>query len=90
MTVKKLLCNRSVMIWKYEFLVARTARADELVLDHGEFRAKDLDEARSIAVSAAANIRPDSLVPPNVFRLVDPLGEEVWRTNIADGSTSAS
>lgn len=70
------------MIWKYEFLVNRSSRGDDLVLDSGEFKARDLTEAKTVAACAAANIRVDGLLPPNAIRLINPLGKEVWRTAI--------
>jgi hypothetical protein len=67
------------VIWRYEFIATRFNRAGSIVIDDGEFRAERLEEAKTLLLSVARNIKLSRDTHPDVVRLVDAEGREVMR-----------
>jgi hypothetical protein len=68
-----------LVIWRYEFIATRFNRAGSIVIDDGEFRAERLEEAKTLLLSVARNIKLSRDTHPDVVRLVDAEGREVMR-----------
>ncbi len=76
-----MLASKSAKIWKYEFLATRRLPDDFVVLSGGEVKASGLTGAKSFLAGVVTDIRALGSVMPNAIRLIDPDGEEIWRSN---------
>lgn len=65
------------MAWRYEFIVIWRPYTEFMVLDGGEFPARDADDARTVLASVVRNIKISGPTKPDVIRLIDPTGREV-------------
>jgi hypothetical protein len=70
--------------WQYEFIVTDQPHSPVVVLDGGYFKAGDISDARSVLASVIRNVKVAGPTKPNAIRLLDPLGEEVWRASLQE------
>jgi len=69
--------------WQYEFIATEQDHADLLILDGGYFKADAISGARRVLSSVIRDVRVSGPAKPAAIRLLDPLGREVWRAQIA-------
>jgi hypothetical protein len=70
--------------WQYEFIYIDQRHSPVVVLDGGYFKADGISDARSVLASVVRNVKVFGPTKPNAIRLLDPLGEEVWRALLQD------
>ncbi len=68
------------MLWRYEFIWRKRASKVPIILDSGEFRAIDANDAKTVLAAVIKNIKTTGPFEPDAIRLMDSDGHEVWRT----------